>query len=435
MDAELRSMAEQGVVSAQARLGVMYAEGEGVPQDHAEAGKWLRKAAEQGYAEAQSNLGVLYGKVLGVPRDYAEAVKWWRKAANQGFADAQFFLGVAYGRGEGVTKDYVEAYMWCLLAKNQGQDRGEDILASLEDTIPPDQIAEAKKRASGFRPTETKFAKCPQPTAGANSEPKQSPNVTPKTSKAGDLGNRKSGSVREGGLDKFLTVDLAGGVTMEFVLISPGSFMMGSDIGEDWEKPVHKVTITKPFYMARYLVTQEQWQIVMGGNPSEFKGPELPVETVSWNHCQNFLAKLQENTGRKFGLPTEAQWEYACRAGTNTKYSFGDDATGLADHGWFDGNSSKRTHPVGKKKSNPWGLYDMHGNVYEWCADAAKYEAPYSSGDVIDPQGVSGSFRVVRGGGWGHDGGHCRSAFREFLMPGCGVSLSGIRLILALDQP
>jgi formylglycine-generating enzyme required for sulfatase activity len=203
---------------------------------------------------------------------------------------------------------------------------------------------------------------------------------------------------------KELTVDLGGGVKMEFVLIPAGSFMMGDDKGGPHQKPVHKVTITKPFYLGKYEVTQEQWQAVMGNNPSHFKGPKNPVEVVSWNDCQEFLAKLNEKLragGAKFSLPTEAQWEYACRAGTTTRYSFGDDMDQLKDYAWFGKEAEGTTHPVGQKKPNAWGLYDMHGNVAEWCADWWDEWYYFRNPPANDPTGPnSGESRVLRGCAW-----------------------------------
>jgi formylglycine-generating enzyme required for sulfatase activity len=160
-----------------------------------------------------------------------------------------------------------------------------------------------------------------------------------------------------------------GSVALDLVLIQPGSFTMGDDGGDgSAEKPAHKVTISKPFYLGKYEVTQDQWEAVMGANPSYFKGPENPVEDVSWDDCQKFLKKLNERlpgTGGTVRLPTEAEWEYACRAGTTTKYSFGDTRSDLGEYAWYGGNSHNKNHPVGEKKPNAWGLYDIHGNVCE----------------------------------------------------------------------
>jgi formylglycine-generating enzyme required for sulfatase activity len=239
------------------------------------------------------------------------------------------------------------------------------------------------------------------------------------------------------GPPKELTVDLGGGVKMEFVLIPAGSFIMGHEKGVNDEKPVHKVTITKPFYLGRYEVTQEQWQAVMGNNPSVFEGPKNPVEVVSWNDCRDFLAKLNEKLrsgGAKFGLPTEAQWEYACRAGTTTRYSFGDDPARLDDYAWWGNNAQRTTHPVGQKKPNAWGLYDMHGNVWEWCADgyAEDYYAKSPAEDPVGPD--SGASRVLRGGSWRDVVTPLafRCAYRDNSRPDLRLSDSGFRVARTL---
>jgi formylglycine-generating enzyme required for sulfatase activity len=197
-----------------------------------------------------------------------------------------------------------------------------------------------------------------------------------------------------------LTLDLGKGVTMKLVRIRPGKFMMGSPDSEegrrDSEGPQHEVTISKAFYIGVTEVTQAQYEAVIGTNPSKFKGPANPVDSVSWDDAVLFCRKLSEKTRKAVRLPTEAEWEYACRAGSKTRFSFGDSGSILGDYAWYASNSGDRTQPVGQKKPNPWGLYDMHGNVWEWCAD---WYGGYSSGASIDPQGAgSGGSRVLRGG-------------------------------------
>lgn len=237
-----------------------------------------------------------------------------------------------------------------------------------------------------------------------------------------------------------IAVEIAPKVTMEFVLIPAGTFAMGTPegTGEEDEWPVHTVTISRPFYLGRYEVTQEQWEAVMHANPSAFRGARRPVDTVSWNDCQDFLARLHALTGRTFALPTEAQWEYAGRAGTTTPWSFGGTGDGAADYAWFQDNAGGTTHPVGEKKPNPWGLYDMYGNIQEWCADCyAKHAYPDCA--VTDPAGPAATpGRILRGGAWGDDVDHIRSASRNCLGPegrNFGTGLRCVLLVLAPDTP
>jgi len=226
---------------------------------------------------------------------------------------------------------------------------------------------------------------------------------------------------------KDLTLDLGGAVTMKLVLIRPGKFMMGE------EKDRHEVTLSKPFYMGVTEVTQAQYQAVMGTNPSNFKGETNPVETVSWNDATEFCKKLSEQTRRAVRLPTEAEWEYACRAGTATAFSFGDADSTLGDYAWYTSNSGSTTHPVGQKKPNAWGLYDMHGNVWEWCAD---WYGDYPKGAVTDPQGpASGTARVLRGGSWGSAPATCRSAHRFYLTPAYRYYYCGFRVVVSVSAP
>ncbi|MBE3098193.1 MAG: formylglycine-generating enzyme family protein [Planctomycetes bacterium] len=210
-----------------------------------------------------------------------------------------------------------------------------------------------------------------------------------------------------------LTLGLGYGVTMRLVLIRPGTFMMGSPDSEKGHKadesPQHEVTISKPFYMGVTEVTQAQYEAVMGTNPSGSKGPTNPVEKVSWHEASDFCRKLSQKTGKTVRLPTEAEWEYACRAGSKTRFSFGDSDSALGDYA----SLVYKRNPVGRKKPNAWGLYDMHGSVWEWCAD--RYD-PYSSEASTDPQGATsgGGGRVLRGGSWGDgDTGYLRCACRD----------------------
>jgi formylglycine-generating enzyme required for sulfatase activity len=223
-----------------------------------------------------------------------------------------------------------------------------------------------------------------------------------------------------------MTVDLGGGVTMELILIPPGTFDMGSDKGQGGEKPVHKVTLKKGFYIGKYEVTQEQWQAVMGANPSHFKDPKKPVEQVTWNACRDFVAKLSEKTGRKFSLPSEAEWEYACRAGSTTEFCYGDAEAGLGEYAWYSGKSGNMTHLVGQKKPNQFGLFDMHGNVSEWCEDVShdSYEGAPTDGSAWVEGGNQG-LRVVRGGSWLQIPTLCRSALRNMYAPASDYYLYG----------
>ena len=205
-------------------------------------------------------------------------------------------------------------------------------------------------------------------------------------------------------------IDLGKGVKLEMVLIPAGKFMMGSPVSETGRRDIetqHEVTLTKPFYMGKYEVTQEQWQVIMGSNPSEKKGVKWPVGNVSWNDCQDFIRKLNAKTNGGYRLPTEAEWEYACRAGTNTAYSFGDSLT-LGDANYGPGGKSVA---VGSYKPNGFGLYDMHGYVWEWCED---WYSSYPTQGVIDPMGpATGTYRALRGGGFNNNKLSARSSGRN----------------------
>ncbi len=195
-------------------------------------------------------------------------------------------------------------------------------------------------------------------------------------------------------------VQTTNSIGMKLNLIPPGEFMMGSperEAGHQDDETQHLVKVTKPFYLSVYEVTQQQYERVMGNNSSKSKGTTKSVAMASWNDAVAFCHKLSEQEGDQYRLPTEAEWEYACRAGTTTIYSFGDDTRELPQYAWYNDNSNNSTHPVGELKPNPWGLYDMHGNVWEWCQD---WYAAYRSTEVLsDPKRpAQGVRRVLRGG-------------------------------------
>ena len=239
------------------------------------------------------------------------------------------------------------------------------------------------------------------------------------------------------------------------VFIPPGTFRMGSPTNEVGQPdqgipflpnsyPQTAVTISRGFWMWKYEVTQGEYLAVMGSNPSSFKGDtNRPVEMVNWFNATNYCGKLTQreraagriSTNSVYRLPTEAEWEYACRGWTSTRFSYGDDPgyTNLTQYAWFDVNSGAMTHPVGQKLPNPWGLYDMHGNVAEWCQDWSRL---YPGGIALDPQGpATGSLRVFRSGDWEHDAAACRSAFRISHTPDTTYSILGFRVVLAAGQP
>ena len=228
-------------------------------------------------------------------------------------------------------------------------------------------------------------------------------------------------------------------VGMKLVLIPKGTFQMGSPIEEEGasnDEEQHQVTISKDYYLGVYEVTQAQYEKVMGNNPSHFQGAEvgnenadLPVEMVSWDDAVEFCKKLSElpdekKAGRVYRLPTEAEWEYACRVGSKTAYSFDDEEGLLPEYGWFSRNSSRRTHTVGLLEPN-----DMHGNVWEWCSD---WYEEYPKGAVSDPVGAKeGSSRVYRGGSWLNFAANCRSANRRRNDPSDRSNGIGFRLALS----
>jgi formylglycine-generating enzyme required for sulfatase activity len=242
-----------------------------------------------------------------------------------------------------------------------------------------------------------------------------------------------------------LKVDMGLGVSMELVWIPAGELNMGSNDGYGNEKPVHLVKISKGFWIGRFEVNQAQWERIMNYSPSYFKGPNLPAEQVSWHDAQQFCQLMNGLIeGGGFRLPSEAEWESAARAGTSTKYSYGDsedelfkygnycDASNTDDLPWQDRNHNDGrdgSAPIGSYKPNPWGLYDLHGNVWEWCQDWYG-EVFYAESPQDNPHGPpAGTARVLRGGSWFYNAAFCRSTFRSSCIPVIRSCNIGFRVV------
>ena len=234
---------------------------------------------------------------------------------------------------------------------------------------------------------------------------------------SGRSGERKSGETR--------TIVLPGGAKMEMIWCAPGKFKMGSPVGEKGRvsnETLHDVLLTKGFWLGKYEVTQSQWESVMLSNNSRFKGKDRPVENVSWLDCEAFIRRVNALLGGAARFPTEAEWEYACRAGSDAPFA-GSGVVG--DMAWYDENSEYQTHEVGRNKPNAWGFYDMHGNVLEWCNDW--FSEPKD--DAVDPMGPpSGSFKILRGGCWFFYESDCRCAYRLKREPNLRNCIFGFRL-------
>ena len=281
--------------------------------------------------------------------------------------------------------------------------------------------------------------------ARSSQTPEKAPQAKPKVAAyttwpfdAAEAKRRQAETAKALGVAAEREVDLGGGVKLTLVLIPAGEFLMGSpesELRRVWNEAQHRVTISKPFWIGKYEVTQEQWRAVMRRNRSRFKDPKRPVEQASWNDIQLFLKALNARVpGGGFGLPTEAQWEYACRAGTATPFHVGEtistdqaDFNGEAPYGTSPvGVHRKETVPVGSFPPNAWGHHDMHGNVWEWCQD---WYAPYPKGAQTDPRGPDeGERRVLRGGGWLIVAAFARSACRAHVLPSNRYCVYGFRL-------
>ena len=380
-------------------------------RNNTKAIQWFMKSAELGDARSQFALGEMYDNGKGVLQDYELAVQWCTKAAKKGEATAQYRLGLMYGLGHGMRKDTVTAYSWANIAAANGKSPKLRELLAKEMTTR--QITEGQKLSR-------EMVKANPKLHGTENSIETTIATKPVLGK------------------EYTIVDL----DLEMIWVGNGTYIMGSSSSEElrFDNEVqHHVTLTNAFWLGKYEVTQSQWRKVMGTNPSHFIGNDLPVEQVSWEDAIAFCRKLNKIDDNKprgytYNLPTEAQWEYACRAGTTTSTAYGN--TLSSRYGNFVQSFEKgakfpfvgMTTAVGSYFPNPWGFYDMHGNVWEWCHD---WHGNYEGGRVTDPAGLSsGTDRVRRGGCWLDHGRHARSASRGKSPPDRRVNLFGFRLSL-----
>ena len=428
-----QTAAEKGNAEGMFALGMMYSRGIGVEQSSNQAAQWTLRAAELGHAHSQYAIAVFYRTGSGIVKSFPDSVKWLTSAALSGHQGAQMVLAQHYRAGDIVGQDLVQAYVWFNIADSKDTPNASvnrEIVAGL---LTPPQLEQAQSQSTQIYQKVSQAA-LPLPVIlGGEVQNSADTSLNPHVAlpqyvpPAAALGRVKNFTIP--------------GVGLEMIKVSAGEFLMGSPASEKDRKDdetQHRVRLTQPFWLGKYEVTQGQWKALMGSNPSQFKGDDLPVEMVSWEDAMAFCRKLNQMDGNRpsgyvYSLPTEAQWEYACRAGTTTATAFGDslssrDANFDGDNpygGAAKGPKLGKTAPVGSYRPNAWGFYDLHGNVREWCSD---WYGDYPSGSVTNPAGPSsGSSRVHRGGSWNGDGGLCRSANRSRSAPGYRFFSLGFR--------
>ena len=352
-------------------------------KQYQEAFPLFQQAANAGNAGAQNRLGACYANGYGVALNHNQAVYWYRKAAEQNSDAAQYNLGYCYEKGLGIAKDNNQALVWYKKAAEQGYTAAKDAIERLQNNSAP-VVQRVVEHQLPAEPEKNRFANYTETSANLN---------------------------------------------LEMVAVKGGTFTMGctseqsSDCDSD-EKPAHKVTVSD-FYIGKYEVTQAQWRAIMGNNPSKFKGDNLPVEQVSWNDVQEFIARLNTRSAKKYRLPTEAEWEFAARGGNSSRaYKFsGSNTVGAVS--WYSDNSGSTTHIIGSAQSaNELGICDMSGNVWEWCSD---WFSDYSM-QINSQRPSSGSNRVIRGGSWYYMARYMRVSFRNSTAPGNRSNDLGFRL-------
>lgn len=430
---ELEQLANRGDVDAQFDLAFCYINGAGIAQDYMIAAQWLEKAADQGLAEAQYVLGFFYQNSYGVNQDNKKAFQLMKKAAEQGELNAMTNLGICYYGGVGTEKDSYQAAIWLIRASEKEDYEAMTVLGEmylLGDGVVQNypKAVEFFTKAANQDISRAQFdlGYCYENGHGVDTDLDKAIELYTKAAEQG----YEDAKQRLQAIDEYTNkiVPVIQNLIANMVYVEGGTFMMG----DKDNKPKHKVTISS-FAIGKYEVTQKEWETVMGYNPSYFPGDNKPVDGVSWNDCQAFINQLNNITGAKFRLPTEAEWEFSARGGNLSKgYKFsGSDELNVV--AWNVKNSANTTHDIGTKSPNELGLYDMSGNVTEWCSDW--YDGSYYRlSPNSNPQGPStGTSRVARGGSFS-DGLFCEVSNRLlFSQPDSRNSGYGFRLALTIE--
>ena len=445
--------AEMGHPDAMYSVALMYSRGLGVMKSVRESATWITKAANLGHAHAQNVLATLYATGNGVIKSFPEAFKWRRQAALSGLASAQMAMANSFKSGDIIGGDLLRAYAWFNIAEVSGVANAKANRESIGNRLNPEQLVQAQNLS---RQIVQQISSVPPPlpsihggeVMGMDSINNKAPGILANGQGATGLpgylpptGSPSSTSKANLPSNTFLPSGLArkvADIDLEMLWVRPGSFIMGSPLSEphrEDDERQHTVTLTRGFWLGKYEVTQNQWEKVMGNNPSKFKGADLPVQGISWVDAMMFckrlgLAETKADLipgGYEYRLPTEAEWEYACRAGTTTAYAFGGSLTpNSANFGKILGQPSR----VGTFPANAWGFHDMHGNQFEFCYD---WYGSYAESALSDPVGPgTGTDRVKRGGVWIFDNFHCRSAGRSRNPPNYSSSGLGFRVALGM---
>ena len=407
-----RKAADQDDLDAQYKLGVCYEKGTGVPRDDKKAAQWYQKAADRGIVEAQIALGACYENGKGFEKSISEAVKWYRKAADRKNPEAQYKLGYCYETYGEIRSDD-KAAIWYRRAAENGNAEAQFKVAlfyetgrGVEKSITDAVHWYAKSADQGILDAAVKLGRYYE--SGAEGLPRDMAAAIKWYRKAAELGSaeaqakveqyagkqRQEESVRkvEKSGEKMI-ITFSNGSELVLIKVEAGTFVMSGT--------PHQVTLKRDFYIGQTEVTQAQWKAVMGTNPSDSKGDDLPVENVPWNDAMAFCNRLNamgKTPGWSFTLPTETQWEYAARGGKKSKGYKYSGSNNIDDVAWYTNNSNAKSHPVAQKKANELGLYDMSGNVWEWCLDNWQERIDKLTAEFTRGNDRESFYRTIRGG-------------------------------------